>query len=320
MSDTPAPVPSARSRAATPLAVLLTGGTGLIGSGVLRALLDRGHHVTALTRSAIAAEQVAAAGATPLRGDLTDVGLLRAVAAHADAVVHTGSPTDQTAPAVGAAVADAVLDALRGSGKAYVHTSGIWVWGSGDIDEETPFAPLPSTAWRLPVDARVRAAADQGVRSVVVAPGIVHGTGRGVPTLLRSAPRDGDGAVRLPGSGEQRWTSVHTADLGRLYAAALEQAPAGSFYVAASGDNPTVAEIAAAASRGAGGSGRVRPSTAAETDELFGPLARALCLDQRATGAKARQELGWRPTGPGLLHDLELGSYAAGSPAGGSAA
>jgi nucleoside-diphosphate-sugar epimerase len=162
----------------------------------------------------------------------------------------------------------------------------------------------------LPLDARVRAAAADGVRGVVIAPGIVHGYGGGLPNVVRQGPRTPDGALVLLGSGEQHWTTVHADDLGRLYALALARAEAGSCYLGASGLNPTVREIGEAADRGLGGEGRVAASTVEETVARLGPLAEALLLDQQATGEHARRELGWEPTGIGLLEDLETGSYA----------
>ncbi|WP_138735016.1 NAD-dependent epimerase/dehydratase family protein [Modestobacter excelsi] len=290
--------------------VFLTGGTGLVGSAVLRALLEDGHTVHALARSDSSAAQLADAGATVVRGEVDDSALLADAARAADGVIHTAAAADGKDADRDAALLDAVLPALAGSSRPYVHTSGVWVHGPGEIDEDTPFAPPQLTAWRLPLDARVRAAAADGVRSVVIAPGIVHGRGLGLPNLVKDGPRTDDGALVLPGSGEQHWTTVHADDLGRLYARALTRAAAGSYYLGASGQNPTVREIGEAAGRGAGLGTATVGSTAAETEARLGPLAGAFDLDQQATGAKARAELGWQPTGVSLLEDLGSGSYA----------
>ena len=290
--------------------VFLTGGTGLVGSAVLSALLADGHTVRALARSDSSAQALEAAGATVVRGEVEDAGLLAEAARTADGFIHTAAASDGKDAERDAALLDAVLPALAGTGKPYVHTSGVWVHGSGTVDEETPFAAPQMTAWRLPLDARVRAAAADGVRSIVIAPGIVHGRGLGLPNVLVQGPRDADGAVVLPGSGDQHWTTVHADDLGRLYARALADAAPGSYYLGVSGQNPAVREIGAAASRGTGGDGAVVGSTNEETETRLGPLAGALDLDQQATGVKARTELGWEPAGPSLLEDLSSGSYA----------
>jgi nucleoside-diphosphate-sugar epimerase len=290
--------------------VFLTGGTGLVGSALLSALLADGHTVHALARSDSSARALEAAGATVVRGSVEDAGLLAEAARTADGFVHTAATADGKDADRDAALLDAVLPALAGSNKPYVHTSGVWVHGAGTIDEDTPFAPPSLTSWRLPLDARVRAAADDGVRSVVIAPGIVYGRGLGLPNVVKDGPRTDDGALVLPGSGEQTWTTVHTEDLARLYVAALTEAAPGAYYLGVNGQNPTVAEIGAAASRGAGLDERTVPSTEAETEARLGVLAGALDISQQATGAKARAELGWAPTGPSLLEDLSSGSYA----------
>ncbi|MCW2676050.1 MAG: hypothetical protein JWR70_1090 [Modestobacter sp.] len=290
--------------------VFLTGGTGLVGSSVLSALLADGHSVRALARSDTSAEALEAAGATVVRGDLTDTAVLADAARAADGVIHTAAAADGTDAELDSGLLDAVLDALADTGKPYVHTSGVWVHGAGTIDEDTPFDAPQLTAWRLPLNARVRAAAGDGVRSVVIAPGIVYGRGQGLPNVVTSGPRDADGALVLPGSGDQHWTTVAADDLGRLYALALVSAVPGSYYLGVNGQNPTVREIGEAASRGTGGDGRVVGSTNEETEARLGVLAGALELDQQATGAKARAELGWTPTGPSLLEELSSGSYA----------
>lgn len=195
-----------------------------------------------------------------------------------------------------------------------LHTSGIWIHGNtdGEIDEDAPLAPPPITAWRLPIDQRVRAAAADGVRTVVIAPGIVYGYGQGLPTLLRNAPRTaGDHPdLTFPGSGEQHWATVYVDDLARLYVAALTRAAAGSYYHGVGGENPLVRDLSQAASHAVGLDGRVAPEPEAQTRQRLGPLADAFFLDQQATGERARRELEWEPSGPTLVDELVIGSYA----------
>lgn len=294
--------------------VLMTGATGFVGSSVLPAVVAGGHTVTALVRSDTSADRVTAAGATALRGDLRDSKLLTQAARAADAVIHLGSPGDETSGAVDSAVTTAFLTGLRGSDKAYVHTGGAWIHGDTHevIDEGAAFDPPPIVAWRLPVEARVRAAASDGVRSVILCLGVVFGHGRGLPRLLVDGPRteEPEPALLFPGTGDQHWVTVHVDDLGPLYAAALTKGAAGSSYHGVSGESPTVRELAEAVSRAAGLGGRVGPEAVEATRARLGLFEAAFALDQQATGTKARTELGWQPTGPSLLQELETGSYA----------
>jgi nucleoside-diphosphate-sugar epimerase len=150
----------------------------------------------------------------------------------------------------------------------------------------------------------VLAAAKDGVRSVVIAPGIVYGNGGGIPNMIKLAPRSAAGELLFPGTGDQHWTTIHVDDLGALYAAALEKAPAGSYYLAVSGDNPTVRELAQAVSDS------VAPEPVEETQSRLGAVEGAFALDQQASGRKAREELGWAPAAPTLVSELASGSYA----------
>jgi len=279
--------------------VLLTGATGHVGSAVLDALLAHGHDVVALVRSDAKAQAVSARGARAVVGDLTDTALLERLMLDADGVVHTASPGDATSAEVDGGVVDAAVRALSRGQVPYVHTGGVWIFGAGDdlVETDEP-RPLPITAWRLGVEARLRAST---VRSTIIAPGIVHGRGLGIPNVL-----DGGDEVRLVGNGSQRWTTVHADDLAELYVLALERAAADAYHLGVSGENPTVRELGEAAAHG-------RPVVAEDVEttraRLGAPFADALLLDQRASGRHAREELGWAPTSPTLVEELAAGGY-----------
>ncbi len=284
--------------------ILLTGATGYIGSGVLTALVDAGHHVTALVRDP--ARIAALTRVHPHRGDMRDRAAVRDLAADADAVIATASPGDDTSAAADTDFADAVLAGLR-PGATFIRTGGIWVYGSGaDLTEDSPVAPPDLVAWRAPLDARILAAA--GIRSMLIEPGIVYGHGRGIPALAAGADVV-DGGLRLIGPGTQHWATVHVDDLAELYVAALEHGRPGTRYLAVDGDNPTTRRLGEAASRRRGLDGRVTPEDPVDTVARLGAFGAALLLDQQATGAKARADLSWKPTRPTLLDDLTAGGY-----------
>ncbi|SFF36204.1 NAD(P)H-binding protein [Curtobacterium sp. YR515] len=276
--------------------VFLTGASGYIGSSVLRALVAHEHEVTALVRTDEKAQAVRDAGGRALVGDVTDTDVVRRLAHEADAVVHTAS-----AQGIDADFIATVLAALEGTPKPFVHTGGIFTFGdSTDISEQSPLSPPALTAWRAPNEATVRASS---VRTTIIAPGIVYGRGAGIPAMFVG---DGEHEVRLVGDGSQRWTTVHTDDLGELYVLALHRGEQDGYVVAATGDKPTVREIAEA---GAHGSPIVAESVDASRERLGTEYADALLLHQEASGAHARSAFGWNPTRPPLVEDLADGSY-----------
>lgn len=289
------------------MSILLTGATGFIGSSVLPLLLEEGHSVTALVRDATKVAAAEAAGARVIVGDATDVDLVASAALESDGVIHLASDE-----AVDGAFIDAVFRGLEGSDKPFVHTGGLWTYGSNpDITEESAPNPPAVTAWRGAHEARVLSA--DGIRGMLVVPSIVYGQGRGLARVIVDAPRtDGDSpALRLVGDGSQHWGTVHVADLAALYVLAFERGDAGSTYIGASGANPTVRELGVAAATAAGLNGRVEGESADASRERFGAVfAEALLLDQQSRGSRARIDLGWEPNGPALLDEIVSGSYA----------
>jgi nucleoside-diphosphate-sugar epimerase len=242
-------------------------------------------------------------------GDFSDPASVAAGALPADAVIGLATTYD---PAIDVPAVDAILDALAGSGKRFIYTSGIWSYGDTAgtvVDESSPMRPVPLVAWRQTLENRVREAAGRGIHTIVILPAIVHGRGGGIPAgFVQSARKEG--AARYVGSGENRWPFVHVDDLADLYLLALERAPAGSLLLAVEGPSVAIGEVAAAASRGAGAGGRTVSTPLEQARRELGPYADALVLDQQASGRRARELLGWRPHRPNVIEDLERGSYA----------
>src|SRR4051812_40790343 len=217
--------------------VALTGATGFIGSHVLEDLVEYGHDVTALVRDDAQAENVAARGATPAVVDLHDRAAVVSLLRNADGAIHTASPGDETSAALDSAVADAAIDAFGGTGKPYVHISGVWVYGANShITEDSPFNPPALVSWREPIERRVLGASD--MRGVVIVSGVAYGDGGGgVPGLLLGSPRDDADNLIILGTGEQHWPTVHVADLADFFRRVLEDDSARGYYVIGDGAN-----------------------------------------------------------------------------------
>jgi nucleoside-diphosphate-sugar epimerase len=289
--------------------VALTGATGFIGSHVLTDLDKHGHEVMALVRNDDQADSVAARGAAPTVVDLYDRSAVLQVFSNADGVIHTASPGDATSANLDSAVVDAAIEAFAGTGEPYIEISGIWVYGSNtSITEESPFHAPALVAWKEPIEGRVLGERD--MRGVVIVSGVAYGDGGGaVPGLLLGSPRDDQGNLIMLGTGQQHWPTVHVADLAGVFRRVLEDDSARGYYVVGDGLNSTVAELTEAAAVAAGAPGAVPGSDEEARKRLGDYFAEVLLLDQGTIAAKARAELDWSPSHPGLIEEFRHGSY-----------
>lgn len=287
--------------------VFITGGTGLIGSAVVAELLGNGHTVLALTRSDASATAAEQAGATALRGSLTDLDVIRDGARQADGVVHLAFSNDFSSPeALARAIAEetaaltALGEELLGSDRPLVTVSGTpWVPGAAATESD----PLPVDG---PVGGRGRTVnailelASRGVRSTSIRlPRTVHNNGDGgFAGLLTQIARQ-SGVSGYPGDGAQRWPAVHALDAAVLFRLALESAPAGTAWHAVADEGDAVRDIAEVIGR------RLGVPVAAVPVETYGPLGPIFATDQPASSQRTQAELGWKPAHPSLLADLE---------------
>ncbi|MER8014824.1 SDR family oxidoreductase [Streptomyces griseoluteus] len=290
--------------------VFVTGATGFIGSAVVPELIGAGHEVVGLARSDDGAAALKEAGAEVVRGSLDDPEGLARAADGADGVIHLAFIHDfvdfDAAGATDLRAIEAMGEVLAGSGRPLVVTSGTAIAPAGRLATEAD-APAPGTH-RTPSEEAAVALAERGVRGSVVrlAPS-VHGPGdQGfVPHLIRIAREKG--VVGRIGDGANRWPGVHRLDAARLFRLVLEQAPAGTRWHAAADEGVPFREIAEVIGRHLDlPVVSVPPERAGEH---FGFLGRFAGVDNPTSSAATRERLGWRPTGPGLLADLDQGHY-----------
>jgi nucleoside-diphosphate-sugar epimerase len=228
----------------------------------------------------------------------------------ADGAIHTASPGDATSADLDSAVVDAAIEAFAGTGKPYIQISGLWIYGdNASITEESPINAPAMVAWKEPIERRVLEARD--MRGVVIVSSVAYGDGGGgIPGLLLASPRDEDGNLIMLGTGQQHWSTVHVADLAAFFRHVLEDDSARGRYVIGNGLNPTAAELTEAAAVAAGAPGAAPGSDDEARERLGDYFAELLLLDQGTSAAKARDQLGWSPTHPGLSDEFRHGSYS----------
>lgn len=283
--------------------IFLTGATGYIGSSVATHLIKQGHEVFGLVRDKSKTDDVKALGIVPVVGTLEDGELLTEYAQKTDAVINTANSDHRFA-------VETFIDALAGTGKTFIHTSGSSVVGDDVMgetenpqvfDEETLFTPMDVRQERVSINDEVRIAGiTNGIRSIVIVPSMIYGNSLGLdvesdqlPVVFRKSKETNAGVY--VGKGLNRWSNVHIEDLVQLYALALEKAPTASYFYAENGE-ASYKEIAVYVSKALGFDGEVIPWNADEALAELGDWARyALGSNSRVRAVHARKLLGWKP-------------------------
>jgi nucleoside-diphosphate-sugar epimerase len=277
--------------------VLVAGATGFSGRALTRRLVELGHEVAGLARSEAAEQQLAQGGLAALRGDVLQPETVIPALRDFDAMVYMPRidlPSELRS--VGA-----LLEALEGSGKRFVFTSGTGVltvetggdWHETAFAEDDRFTPSEVAGLRVQTEQLVRAAAGRGVHAMVVRPPMIwgHGFQRALSALHGSAR---SGAVCVVGRGLNAMSSIHVDDLAEIFALSLERGVAGALYHAVSGEvvwRGLAAEVARL--RGL----PLRSVSFAEGQEIFGAVIAKIVFSgcQRTRCPRTRDELGWRP-------------------------
>lgn len=281
--------------------VFVTGAAGFIGGSIATGLVQAGHNVTGLVRSAEQADELKALGMNAVIGTLDDSQLLAQQARAADAVINAASSDHRGA-------VEALLGALRGSNKVFLHTSGSSIVGdasggksSDDIYYEDNLPePTVDKADRVAIDNLVLAAAQDGVNSAVICNTLIYGHSLGVnrdsvqlPRLLKQARKSG--VVRHVGTGQNIWSNVHIEDVVALYQLALTKNVPGTFYFVESGEASFIDMTTAMAEALNLGEPQDWPLQDAEAEWGYEMANYGLGSNSRVRGKHARDLLGWTP-------------------------
>jgi nucleoside-diphosphate-sugar epimerase len=286
--------------------VFVTGAAGFIGGSIAAGLVKAGHEVVGLVRKTEQLDELARIGVAGVVGTLNDRALLIAQAQASDAVINAASSDNRAAVEV-------FIDALSGSGKVFLHTSGSSIVGDASGGEGTERIyyedqlpePTADKAARVAIDTLVLAAADKGVRSAVLCNTLIYGHGAlprdsvQLPRLLKQARKSG--IVRHVGPGRNIWSNVHIDDVVDLYLLALEKTEAGAFYFVESGE-ASFRDMSAAIARALDlGAPRDWPLDEAKEEWGYEMASYGLGSNSRVRGRRARTQLGWKPHRPSVL-------------------
>ncbi|MGI5441451.1 SDR family oxidoreductase [Streptomyces shenzhenensis] len=297
--------------------IFVTGASGWIGSALVPELIGAGHQVVGLARSDASAAALTAAGAETVRGTIDDLDVLASAAAASDGVVHLAFKHDiafsgdfQGASDADRRAADTLGDALAGTDRPFVLASGLAGLKPGQVatERDMPTGDGSQAAARAATATAVLGLASRGVRSSVVrlSP-TCHGDGdKGFMATLVAIAR-ATGVSGYLGDGANRWPAVHRLDAARLFRLAVEKAPAGTVLHGAAEEGVAIRDVAEVIGRHLEVPvAAVAPEAAAEH---FAWLGGFLGLDAPTSSTLTRELLGWQPTHPGLLDDLDKGHY-----------
>ena len=289
--------------------VFITGATGFIGSLVVKELISAGHQVIGVCRSDDKAQALAAAGAEVYRGSIDDPDSLKDGAARSDGVIHLAFNHDFSKFLANCETDRGVINALgsvlAGSDRPLIVTSGTAIAkvAPGEVANEDAPAIAATDFPRAASEETTAKLAAGGLNTSVVRLPQVHDPERqGLITWWIALARE-KGVFAYVGEGRNRWAAAHISDVARLYRLAIEKSERGAVYNAVGEEGVPARDIAETIGRRL--KLPVKSITPDEAGGYFGWLAHLAARDMPASSELTQKKLGWRPTGPGLIADLE---------------
>jgi nucleoside-diphosphate-sugar epimerase len=288
--------------------VFLTDSNNNLSISLLKKLLSNGHHVTVLANTSDAAEEAERRGATVIWGDLDKIESYAETLRHNDVVIHNSQILDLQHTHTETNVIETIIKTLRGTNKTFIYTSNLWVLGDtrNPADERSPLAPITLVAPIAHNETLVRESARDGIRSIVVRPGLIYGSENAfVEELIRRGRKER--TLSITGSESNHLSLVHIDDVTELFLLVINSGKAGSVYHAVDGRPVPTRELL----ENIGKLFNIQNREILNSDEAkkkYGALAEAYSLNQQIDNRLTREELKWQPKNTDLkkyLSELE---------------
>jgi len=290
--------------------VFITGITGYVGSVIAQHFLTQGYQVSGLVRSQEKAEQLIKMRIFPIIGELADLSLLEESVKNVDGVIHTAISHTPDMEKLDVSAVKTMLDALEGSGKTFIYTSGTLLYNDtfqNIVDENTDPNPLPFLIWKVNQEKEVLEASLRNIRTIVIRPTLVYGRGGGlVQATIRRAVLSQ--TAHYINDGHNAWSTIDVDDLAHLYLRAYSQAQPGSLFNATSREMITTKELMTSVGKIAG-IDNIESWSYEDAVKVIGPAAWGSSINQRISGLRAEQQLQWSASAQSIIKEIEKGSY-----------
>lgn len=289
--------------------VFITGASGYIGHAVAKAFRSKGHTVYGLVRSEESARLLGLDEIWPIIGDLHNPETYSSILNEVEVVVHCAFENSDKGVEVDNKTIDTVLGAFSKSSlpKAFVYTSGVWVYGASVnqiVDEATPLNPIDLVKWRPVHEEKVLKASSPHLRTVVLRPGCVYGGVGGLTSIFFTTAENG--SVSIVGDGSNRWAMVHLLDLAYAYVSVVEKELTNVVLNVIDDSSFTVKEMAEAVARAAGIPGKVNSFSLEEAQQQFGSLIPALMMNQQVNNARIKRLLHWNSHHAPFVNEIDI--------------
>ncbi|SFE30501.1 NAD-dependent epimerase/dehydratase family protein [Shimia marina] len=279
--------------------VFTLGGTGSIGTGVVKELRNRNHDVYALSRSSVSDSKLSRAGAHPIRGEMENPDSWINQAIQCDAIIQVAATFDDDMGDLDQRTTQAIIAAserdpeLAVTPRRFIYTGGCWLYGEtgDDIATETSeFRPLQAFDWMLKhYEALLNC---RTLSTAIIHPAMVYHEEGGVFEDFHRAATQGQ-ALEIWGSADTRWPLIERGDLARAYCDLLERHDLVGHFNAVGEEGVRVGNIAHSFTARVGGLPEPVILNVPDLVRDYGEWAAGPALDQQLSAEKLRDATGW---------------------------